>query len=204
MLKQSKKPSEPIDVAAIGDVGAKSELQGSQTVAKRLRQGSLALAIVPVVVSTMVVAALSYLVGRQITQDRVEAQLSSIRSVQAESITSYATELKNVLSTTTLLPNVVEATKGLIREFPLLKTRPIVGASGTKEALQKYYEGDFTKEFAKKNNEQKISMAEIFKSLPAETLAAQQIYIAANENGLGKKDQLLNANDGSEWKNYFW
>ena len=199
MLKIDKKPSKSTKAARTAGMGLATNPTDRQTIAKSLRQGTLALAIVPVIVATIVVAALAYLVGRQITQDRVQAQLSSIRSVQAESITTYANDLKNVLSTTTLLPTVIDATKALLLEFPTLKTRPIAGAAGAKEALKKYYEGDFTSEFAKKNSQQKVSLTEIFKSLPEETLAAQQLYIATNENGIGKKDQLLNANDGSEY-----
>jgi methyl-accepting chemotaxis protein len=171
-----------------------------RSVAGRLRIGSLSLALGPLIVSTLVVASLAYVVAKGITEDRVTAQLESVRAVQTEALNTYAESLKNTVAQAAQLNLVVDSTKTLLLEFPKLKSaKPTANPAATRESLQRYYENEFGKEFVKKNGGQSANPVEIFKKLPDETLAAQQIYIAGNENGLGKKDALNNANDGSEY-----
>jgi methyl-accepting chemotaxis protein len=176
-----------------------NEKVADRSAAGRLRIGSLTLALVPLVFSTLVVSTLAYVTAKGITQDRVEAQLESLRAVQTEGVQGYVENLKNVVSQVAALAQVVDATKIMLNEFPKLKNKPIAAANGNRDALQKYYQGDFNREFAKRNGGQVSQAADIFKRLPDDTLAAQQLYISGNENALGTKDLLLNANDGSEY-----
>jgi methyl-accepting chemotaxis protein len=183
---------------AMSDAGAVKV--ADRSVAGRLRIGSLSLAIGPAVLATGIVAVLAYGVAKNITESRVNAQLDSVRAVQTEALNAYAESLKNTLLQAAQLNQVVDATKSLIAEFPKLKSaKPSPNPAANRDSLQRYYENEFSKEFAKKNGGQSANAAEIFKKLPNETIAAQQLYIAGNESPLGKKDTLANANDGSEY-----
>jgi methyl-accepting chemotaxis protein len=189
----------PTKAAKQAESAAKIKVS-DRSIAGRLRIGSLSLAIGPLVVSTLVVASLAYVVAKSITEDRVTAQLESVRAVQTEALSTYAESLKNTVAQAAQLSTVVDATKSLLLEFPKLKSaKPSSNAAASRDGLQRYYENEFGKEFLKKNGGQSANPVEIFKKLPDETLAAQQLYIAGNENALGKKDALVNANDGSEY-----
>jgi methyl-accepting chemotaxis protein len=183
-------PAEAVEKVKISD----------RSIAGRLRIGSLSLAIGPLVVSTLVVASLAYVVAKSITEDRVTAQLESVRAVQTEALNTYAESLKNTVAQAAQLGTVIDATKSLLVEFPKLKSaKSSSNAAASRDGLQRYYENEFGKEFVKKNGGQSANPVEIFKKLPDETLAAQQLYISGNESPLGKKDTLANANDGSEY-----
>jgi methyl-accepting chemotaxis protein len=186
-VKSSKVPEASVKVA-------------DRSVAGRLRVGSLGLAIGPAILATAVVATIAYGVAKTITENRVTAQLESVRAVQSEALSGYGESLKNTLTQAAQLNQVIDATKSLMTEFPKLKSaKPSANSAATRDALQRYYENEFGKEFAKKNGGTSANAVDIFKKLPDETLVAQQIYIAGNENPLGKKDALNNANDGSEY-----
>jgi methyl-accepting chemotaxis protein len=188
--------AKPTDVAVKATTVNAAVKVAARSVAGRLRIGSLSLAIGPAVLATAIVAALAYGVAKNITESRVNAQLESVRAVQSEALVGYAESLKNTLTQAAQLNQVIDATKSLMTEFPKLKSaKPSANTNATRESLQRYYENDFGKEFVKKNGGQSANALEIFKKLPDETLAAQQI----NENPLGKKDSLMNANDGSEY-----
>jgi methyl-accepting chemotaxis protein len=192
--------AKPTDVAVNVTTAQAAVKVADRSVAGRLRMGSLSLAIGPAVLATAIVAALAYGVAKNITENRVNAQLESVRAVQTEALNGYAESLKNTITQAAQLNQVIDATKSLMAEFPKLKSaKPSANSAATRDSLQRYYENDFGKEFLKKNGGQSANALEIFKKLPDETLAAQQIYIAGNENPLGKKDSLMNANDGSEY-----
>jgi methyl-accepting chemotaxis protein len=170
-----------------------------RSVAGRLRLGSLSLAIGPVLLSTLVVSTLAYVVGKGITEERVYAQLNSVRAVQTEQISGYFDSLKNTMAQTAQTPDIVSASKGMINSFSNIKGKGFTNPAASRDSLLRYYENEFGKEFSKRNGGQASSANSIFKSLPEETLNAQQLYIAGNDNPLGKKDLLANANDGSEY-----
>jgi methyl-accepting chemotaxis protein len=191
--------TKPAEASKFGEL---PENIGDRSVAGRLRFGSLSLALGPVLVSTLVVASLAYVAGKSITTDRVNAQLQSLRAVQTEAVVGYIDNLKNVVSQTAQTPTVIDATKGMLAEFPKLKSKPSANPAASKDSLQRYYQNEFGKEYTKRNGGELSPALEVFKRLPDETLAAQQLYIAGNENGLGKKDALNNANDGSEYSKH--
>jgi methyl-accepting chemotaxis protein len=170
-----------------------------RSIVGRLRLGSLSLAIGPVLLSTLVVSTLAYVVGKGITEERVYAQLNSVRAVQTEQIVGYVESLKNVMTQTAQTPDVINASRGLINGFSGIKLKGSTNPAASRDSLQRYYENEFGKEFSKRNGGQASPANDIFKRLPEETLLAQQLYIAGNDNPLGKKDGLANANDGSDY-----
>jgi methyl-accepting chemotaxis protein len=190
----------PTDAAVKSNASNVATKVADRSVAGRLRIGSLSLAIGPVVLATAVVATLAYSVAKSITESRVSAQLESVRAVQTEALNGYVDSLKNTLTQTAQLNQVIDASKSLMAEFPKLKSaKSSANPAASRDGLQRYYENEFSKEFVKKNAGQVSNAVDIFKTLPEETTAAQQLYIAGNENPLGKKDALSNANDGSEY-----
>jgi methyl-accepting chemotaxis protein len=195
--------AKPTDIAAKTvslKVSKAAALAADRSVAGRLRIGSLSLAIGPAVLATVIVSTLAYGVAKTITENRVIAQLESVRAVQTEAINGYADSLKNTLLQTAQTSQIIEATKSMVLEFPKLKSsKPSSKPAASREGLQRYYEAEFGKEFQKKNGGQAVNSLEIFNKLPEETVAAQALYISGNENPLGKKDALTNAYDGSEY-----
>lgn len=65
--------------------------------------------------------------------------------------------------------------------------------------LEKYYSNEFGKEYAKLNNGKNANTKHLLNKLDDESVALQYHYIQNNENPLGNKHKLNDANDGSRY-----
>jgi methyl-accepting chemotaxis protein len=163
----------------------------------RLIFGIAALTLIPLL---LLAAALGYYASRQSEQSlskRANDQMASIRAGKEEEIKAYFDNIGDLTKTVARSSEVRSALREAAATQPQM-------ASGTdieqaRAALTKYYRDDFGKQYRVRNPGQNADISAFVAALPAQTVAAQYSYIASNENPLGKKNELKQANDGSAY-----
>jgi methyl-accepting chemotaxis protein len=150
-----------------------------------------------VVVTATVIGASTYFSSQQTINQESKVRLATMASVQAASIESYAKNLSQVMVAASELPEIISAAKIMVEEFPKLKTKADLATQ--RKSVAGYYSEQFGKEFAKRNAGANVQGEKLAAEASDETIASQYLYISANENPLGKKNLLDEADDGSEY-----
>ena len=145
--------------------------------------------------STLLTALLGYRSGQINLSDRVFNQLTSIRASKAYQIESYFRNIQHHTQTLSEDLSIVAAVQQFDAAFQQLEqTTPPASAS---KALQTYYSRNFLPRLLRNNS----GTPNLQAYLPGDPAARilQNLYIAANPNPVGKKQQLLAAEDGSTY-----
>ncbi len=165
----------------------------------RLLFGSVALALVPLALLALVLGYYSSRTSADALNQRAYDQMASIRAGKQDEVRAY---FDNVGSLMKLVSNTAEVRQALreasATQAQLVDTLP-VDLSQARAALAGYYRSDFGKQYAVRNPGQQADIGNLASTLPAQTVAAQYHYIAANRNPLGKKNELDQAGDGSAY-----
>lgn len=147
----------------------------------------------------LVVATICFFVAKQQIQQQAFNQLESVQKIKAAAIERYAKQVEDQLVTLSLSSGTIEAMSSMGRSFE--RTLRAEGLGDTperiaemKQALKDYYINQFGKEYSNKNNKP-INAENLLNQLPDEAIAQQYFYIAANQNPLGEK-HLLDQADG--------
>jgi methyl-accepting chemotaxis protein len=171
---------------------------GPQSIRQKLLLGTLFLAIIPVVVTSMIVGRESLESSRAAIESQARESLIAQRASKAAQITDYFDSLSNQVKVLAAAPEVVAA----MRELPAAYDNSVVSIADLPEQrarLAKYYTGDFLQEFEKRNNGRKVDVASMVADLPDRAMNLQYQYIAANPNPLGSKSNLDRASDGTRY-----
>ncbi|MFK5893448.1 MAG: methyl-accepting chemotaxis protein [Pseudomonadota bacterium] len=180
--------------------------------------GSAVLAVIPVVITTLLINNIAVSIGEQSLQSKSQSHISSIRDAKKQQIEDYfklATDqlqffsdepttvemLKSFSSSFTAFASEasmdnIEAEEGPPDPYEKIKELPI---EEFKETVGEYYLGDFKEEYEALNPDQTPNMTEILDRLSPTTVALQYYYIANNPNPLGTKEEFLAAKDGSSY-----
>lgn len=163
----------------------------------RLITVTAALALIPLVLLALV---LGYYASRQSASaldQRGYDQMASIRAGKQEEIKAHFENVADLMRTVSNTAEVKQALReGILTQPQMAATTDLDQA---KNALTQYYRSDFPRQFSIRNPGQRADISDIVAKLPAQTIAAQYAYIATNPNPLGKKNQLLQSNDGSAY-----
>lgn len=145
--------------------------------------------------STLFSAALGYRSGQINLTDRVFNQLTSVRASKAYQIESYFRTIQNHTQTLSEDLSIIAAVEQFDAAYRQLATAP--ESPGTGPALEAYYRTQFLPRLDRINS----GTPNLPAYLPSEraTRHLQYNYIAANPNPVGKKQQLVAANDGSTY-----
>ena len=160
------------------------------SIRSRVLFGTLALAIIPLIIAAGIIGYLSYQSAKSAVQERVTAQLDSLRVVQAQQIKSYFETLKQTMLVTSANPTVREQFKRLRDAYPTVASTLTVPADEQRAAVRDYFTTSFSDEFKTRNAGKTVDMAALVDSLPASAIALQYLYIAKNANKLGEKNRL--------------
>lgn len=160
------------------------------SIRSRVLFGTLALAIIPLIIAAGIIGYLSYQSAKNIVQDRVAEQLKSVRVVQTQQIKSYFDALKETMLVTSTNPTVREQFKRFRDAYPTMASAIGVPIEAQRDAVRDYFKVNFTGEFKRRNANNKTDMATLVDALPANAIALQYLYIAKNANGLGEKNRL--------------
>ena len=163
----------------------------------RLTVGIVALTLIPLLLLAL---SLGYYASRQSAtalDQRAYDQMASIRAGKQEEIKAYFDNVGDLMQTVARASEVRQS----LREAAI--TQPQMAASAdleqAKTALTAYYRDEFGKQYSARNPGARNDISELVAKLPPQTLAAQYAYIAANQNPLGKKNELKQSADGSAY-----
>ncbi|MEM7590376.1 MAG: adenylate/guanylate cyclase domain-containing protein [Cyanobacteria bacterium P01_A01_bin.83] len=145
--------------------------------------------------SILVVGYISWNKARSILSDRIFEQLTSVRASKTYQIESYLALLRNQIETLCENRMVVEAMQEFDQEYDFLSTTSI--SLDQSQQVQDYYEREFMPRLAK--NIDGTPVYETYRPLAPESLYLQYQYIASNPNPVGKKDELISADDDSKY-----
>ncbi len=171
---------------------------GPQSIRQKLRLGTLFLAIIPVVVTSLIVGKESLDSSRAAIESQARESLIAQRASKAGQITDYFDSLSNQVKVLASSPEVVNS----MRELPAAYDNSVISIADLPEErarLARYYTGDFMGEFDKRNAGRKLNMAQTVADLPDVAMNLQYQYIAANPHPLGSKNNLDKANDGTRY-----
>ena len=171
---------------------------GPQSIRQKLRLGTLFLAIIPVLVTSLIVGRESLESSRAAIEAQAREALIAQRASKAGQITDYFDALSNQVKVLASSPEVV----GAMRELPAAYENSVVSIADLPEErarLGRYYTGDFMTEFEKRNTGRKLNMSTAAADLPDVAMNLQYQYIAANPHPLGSKSNLDKANDGTRY-----
>ena len=160
------------------------------SIRSRVLFGTLALAIIPLIIAAAIVGYLSYQSAKSAVQDRVTAQLDSLRVVQAQQVKSYFDTLKQTMLVTSTNPTVREQFKRLRDAYPTVASSLTVPEEEQRAGVREYFTTSFSDEFKARNAGKLVDMGALVDSLPASAIALQYLYIAKNANKLGEKNRL--------------
>jgi len=169
------------------------------SIRSRLLFGTLALALIPLILATAIVSTLSLQSSRSSVTERVKSQLDSLRVTQAAQISAYFDGLANTMRVLSANPAIKASFKELDAAFATLPDTVTATEAQQRAAVLRYFKESFGAEFARKNSGQTFDPSEIVAALSPAALALQYNYIALNESALGKKNELISAPDGSAY-----
>ncbi|HUQ11718.1 MAG TPA: methyl-accepting chemotaxis protein [Steroidobacteraceae bacterium] len=171
---------------------------GPQSIRQKLRLGTLFLAIIPVVVTSLIVGKESLDSSRAAIESQARESLIAQRASKAGQISDYFDSLSNEVKVLAASPEVVAA----MREMPTAFDNSVVSIADLPDErarLARYYTSDFMGEFDKRNTGRKLNMAQTVADLPDIAMNLQYQYIAANPHPLGSKSNLDRASDGTRY-----
>ncbi len=167
------------------------------SIRSRVLFGTLALTLIPLLIAAAVIGFQSYQSARTSLRDRAFAQLESVRFVQSQQVKAYFESLQETLRVIAANPGLKQEFKDLRDAFPTVKETVTASIDEQRTALKDYFGGAFAIEYKNRNGAQPIDMGAVVDTLPPETLALQYLYIAKNDNKLGDKFQLEQADSAS-------
>jgi methyl-accepting chemotaxis protein len=164
------------------------------SIRSRVLFGTLALALIPLLIAAGVIGYLSYQSARDTIVANSSKQLESIRVVQNARVNSYFESLKRTMLIAANDPSVHNTFKAMRDSFPTVVSATAVPIESQREAVKSYFTSDFSDEFRRRNAGKPIDISGVVDALTDQTIALQYLYIAKNENPLGSKNSLISSN----------
>ena len=145
--------------------------------------------------SILVTAYVGYQSGKSNLNKRVFDQLTSVRASKAYQIESYFKNIRNHTETLSEDPSITAAMRSFTDAYQKLQTEKI--ASPINSKINQYYNQEFLPRLIKSTGGSPIVESYTPKVAPSQYL--QYHYIANNPNPIGKKQQLSDPKDGSNY-----
>ena len=142
-------------------------------------------------VSVLLLASVQFVFARLLINDSAESQLAAVRDTRVQALEIGTDRLKSRVSSLAINPSVAEALVDLAREFDELDGDL---TSDQIEDLTTLYDTEALPPFVQAGVD--INSAELVPASAAGR-SAQRLYISENPNGIGERDQLDDAGDGS-------
>jgi|JFJP01.1.fsa_nt_gi Hemoglobin-like flavoprotein len=146
--------------------------------------------------SVVVVSGIGWYQTQATLRNKIAEQLAGISSTKAEQFESYFENLNNQVGMLASDSNVVKAMVDFNGSFRNLDRNFIPAEWDT--ALDTYYTEQFFPRLQKNLSPQELNPS-VYRPTGQAARYLQYHYIAANPNPIGKKDQLLDAGDGSDY-----
>ncbi|MEB3192426.1 MAG: adenylate/guanylate cyclase domain-containing protein [Snowella sp.] len=145
--------------------------------------------------SILVTAYVGYRSGKSNLNQRVFNQLTSVRASKAYQIESYFKTIHNHTETLSEDPSIESAMQAFSQAYQKLQTAKIPNSFN--KSIAQYYSQQFLPRLVKSEGGDPIVTSYTPKNPASQYL--QYYYIAANPYAVGKKQQLVNPKDGSDY-----
>ena len=145
--------------------------------------------------SILVTAYVGYQSGKSNLNKRVFDQLTSVRASKAYQIESYFKNIRNHTETLSEDPSITAAMRSFTDAYQTLQTEKIANPINSK--INQYYNQEFLPRLIKSTGGSPI--VESYTPKVAASQYLQYHYIANNPNPIGKKQQLSDPKDGSNY-----
>ena len=145
--------------------------------------------------SILVTAYVGYQSGKSNLNKRVFDQLTSVRASKAYQIESYFKNIRNHTETLSEDPSITAAMRSFTDAYQKLQTEKIANPINSK--INQYYNQEFLPRLIKSTGGSPI--VESYTPKVAASQYLQYHYIANNPNPIGKKQQLSDPKDGSDY-----
>ena len=145
--------------------------------------------------SILVTACVGYQSGKSNLNKRVFDQLTSVRASKAYQIESYFKNIRNHTETLSEDPSITAAMRSFTDAYQKLQTEKIANPINSK--INQYYNQEFLPRLIKSTGGSPI--VESYTPKVAASQYLQYHYIANNPNPIGKKQQLSDPKDGSDY-----
>lgn len=156
----------------------------------RVFYGTLAIALVPLLVAVGALAYFAYRDASTSLTARAVDQLTSIRNVKVDELTAYVESLETTVRVLAANPVVQQSIIELRGAFATAAEGLETAPEEQRSRLRAYYTGDFTTQYLTRNPGGQVDMAPLVDQLSPIAIALQYQYIAANPNPLGQKGLL--------------
>lgn len=160
----------------------------------RLTLVTLATAIIPLLLACVVIGYNSYNSFHSSFSEEVRENLIAKREAQRTQIETYFQTIDQQIRTFATGHTVIGAMKALQPSFKSYTSQTTADPIQAKTALQEYYQKQFGAEFERRNHTS-YPVKEMYQSLSGNSVLLQHQYIAANNNPLGNKHLLIQADE---------
>ncbi len=176
------------------------------TLRMKMLLGSALLAVIPVIVTAVLITAIANAIGQESVEIQAKEQLESVRDAKKQQIETYFGILRLQAQSYATDPTIVRA----LKDFRLAFTDFLEQASADqtsidaalaqyRAALRDYYEDDFAHEYNLRSASKAPPMLPYTEKLNENAVALQYYYIALNDNPPGYKDEMVAAEDESDY-----
>jgi methyl-accepting chemotaxis protein len=176
------------------------------TLRMKMLLGSALLAVIPVMVTAVLITVIANAIGKESVETQAKEQLESVRDAKKQQIETYFGILRLQAQSYAGDPTVISAMK----DFRLAFTDFLEQASADQTsidaalaqyrvALRDYYEDDFAHEYNRRSASKAPPMLPYVDKLNENAVALQYYYIALNDNPPGYKDEMVAAEDESDY-----
>ena len=145
--------------------------------------------------SILVTAYVGYQSGQSNLNKRVFNQLTSVRASKAYQIESYFKNIRNNTETLSEDPSIISAMRSFTTAYQKLQDEKIANSVNSK--INQYYNKEFLPRLIESTGGSPIVNSYTPKAAASQYL--QYHYIADNPNPVGKKQQLSDPKDGSDY-----
>ncbi|WP_088888751.1 adenylate/guanylate cyclase domain-containing protein [Leptolyngbya ohadii] len=148
------------------------------------------------ILSILITGYIGYSSGRTALTNKIFDQLVGLRTAKAEEVRSYFGFVQNHVLTMSESPLAVDAVKEFKAAYQKLNNQALPAPQLA--AVDRYYSDIFVPDLAQRL-EEGTPAAEVYVPQTPNARYLQYHYIAKNDLALGKKDEIDNAGDGSEY-----
>lgn len=162
----------------------------SRSIGRRLILGTLAIALGPLALASVLIALLAWSDAREALTARSLEQLRSIQGVKRDELQAYFDTLSASVRALAASPSMAEH---LLAMRTALRSEQTALTETQREQLQAYYDQDYAQRYAERNPGQSVRAGALLGLISAPSQALQHRYIASNPHPIGAKHQLAAA-----------
>ncbi len=169
--------------------------------ATKMFLGAATLAVVPVLVTSLLVGGGSVQLARTSLTDSVQSQLTSLREVRKQQVTDYLNGIVRGLQAFSASTTAVDGMKTLKQAYQASGADVPKGDAlrVTRDEVKSFYDKQFGDEYARRNPAKASGQDKFAAGLDDIQSLLQHAFIVANPNKLGEKDKMVDATEKSAY-----